>query len=67
MSSGYHSHLLQTVTNLVVEYQPVTLHVTLCVNFLSIHMTLQHACRFMHLLFCTMKKQRLSLPELVLP
>ena len=32
MSSGYHSHLLQTVTNLVVEYQPVTLHVTLCIS-----------------------------------
>ena len=32
MSSGYHSHLLQIVTNLGVEYQPVTLHVTLCVS-----------------------------------
>ena len=50
MSSGCHSHLLQTVTNLAVEYQPATLHVTLCVNFLSIHVTLQHACRFMHAL-----------------
>ena len=32
MSSGYHSHLLQIVTNLVVEYQPVTLHVTVCIS-----------------------------------